>query len=270
MRLFLLKQRPGPGMSKRMFDAVSKDLNLDLDYQNLVTPEDYFEKVLRRFMDDRDVVGFNITIPYKVKIRKDVFADEDVTVCGAVNCVRIDHEKRQLYGYNTDWKGIYRPLQEKGIHTAIVAGAGGAARAAVYALKRLGVESVHLFNRSQGSAELIKDRFPSIHIHDLEQLETYLKREKTDLLINTTPLGMNPHPRTCLPLSIEALWNCSVVFDIVYKPLQTKLLTLAKEAGCQCINGLEMLVEQHIENVRIWDLPKQDEIIKSLRGFKQS
>src|SRR6056297_1873643 len=245
MKLYLMKQRPGPGMSKRMFDAVSKKLNLTLEYQNLVTPEDYYDKVLRRLMDDHDVVGFNITIPYKVKIRKDVIADEDVTACGAVNCVRVDHEKSLFYGYNTDWKGIYRPLQEQKIQSAMIAGAGGASRAAVYALIKLGVKSIHLFNRTQSSAQIIKRLFPSIHIHELEQMDAHLKGEKTDLLINTTPLGMNPRPLTCLPLSVEALQNCSVVFDAVYKPLQTKLLTLARKAGCQCINGLEMLIEQH-------------------------
>lgn len=256
-------------MSKRMFDAASKKLNLNLEYQNLVTPEDYYEKVLRRLMDDHDVVGFNVTIPYKVRIRKDVIADVDVSECGAVNCVRVEHDTKQFYGHNTDWKGVYRPLKEKQLQTAIVAGAGGASRAAVYALIKLGVKTIHLFNRTKKSAEMIKNNFPLIHIHDLNTIDAYLKQEKTDLLINTTPLGMNPHPGTCLPLSVEGLQNCSIVFDIVYKPLQTKLLTLAKTAGCQCINGLEMLVEQHIENVRIWDLPEKEKIIKCLQEYKR-
>lgn len=267
MKLYLLKQKPGPGMSKRMFDAASKNLKLNLEYNNLVTPEDYYQKVLKTLLDDHDVRGFNVTIPYKVKIRADVEADEDVTACGAVNCVRVDHEKRQFFGHNTDWKGIYRPLQEKKIQSAIVAGAGGASRAAIYALTKLGVTSIHLFNRTRKSAEQIQTIFPSIQIHSLDTLETYLKEEKTNLLINTTPLGMNPHPLSCLPVTVEALKNCSIVFDIVYKPLQTKLLTLAKTAGCECINGLEMLIEQHIENVKIWDLPKKEKIIEQLKNF---
>ena len=267
MKLFLLKQKPGPGMSKRMFDAASKKLNLNLEYNNLVTPEDYYQKVLTRLMDDHDVRGFNVTIPYKVKIRADVVADEDVLACGAVNCVRVDHEKDKFLGYNTDWKGIYKPLQSKEIHSAIVAGAGGASRAAIYALTKLGVTSIHIFNRTRKSAEQIQQIFPSIEVHALDTLDRYLREEKTDLLINTTPLGMNPNPRTCLPVTVEALKNCSIVFDIVYKPLQTKLLTLAKNAGCECINGLEMLVEQHIENVKIWDLPKKEKIIEQLKNF---
>jgi len=269
MKLYLLKQKPGPGMSKRMFDAASNNLNLNLEYNNLVTPEDYYQKVLRSLMDDHDVRGFNVTIPYKVKIRADVQADEDVLACGAVNCVKVDHEKKQFLGYNTDWKGIYKPLQSKVIHSAIVAGAGGASRAAIYALKMLDVHSIHLFNRTRKSAEEIQQIFPSIEIHALDTLDRYLREEKTGLLINTTPLGMNPNPRTCLPVTVEALKNCSTVFDIVYKPLQTKLLTLAKTAGCECINGLEMLVEQHIENVKIWDLPKKGEIIEGLKSFKR-
>jgi len=269
MKLYLLKQKPGPGMSKKMFDSISKELELNLEYNNLVTPEDYYEKVLGKLMEDSEVVGFNVTIPYKVKIRSDVLADEDVSACGAVNCVRVDHKKKQFFGFNTDWKGIYRPLQSKTIQSAIVAGAGGASRAAIYALKKLDVESIHLFNRTKKSAEEIQKIFPAIKIHSLEDLDHYLKTQKTDLLINTTPLGMNPNPRSCLPLSLEALQKCTIVFDIVYKPLQTKLLTLAKNAGCECINGLEMLIQQHIENVRIWDLPKKEQITESLKTFKK-
>jgi len=269
MKLFLLKQKPGPGMSKKMFDSISKELKINLDYNNLVTPEDYYEKVLTRLMADSEVVGFNVTIPYKVMIRSDVLADDDVSSCGAVNCVRVDHDRQQFMGYNTDWKGIYKPLLTKKINSAIVAGAGGASRAAVYALKKLGIPSIHLFNRTPEAAQEIQRIFPAIRIHALETLDQFLKDEKKDLLINTTPLGMNPNPRTCLPLTIEALQNCRVVFDIVYKPLQTKLLTLAKNAGCSCINGLEMLVEQHIENVKIWDLPKKEDIIERLETFKR-
>lgn len=267
MKLYLLKQKPGPGMSKRMFDSISKNLNINLEYNNLVTPVDYYEKVLDKLMADPEVVGFNVTIPYKVKIRANVLADQDVSACGAVNCVRVDHEKNKFFGHNTDWQGIYKPLQSKAINSAIVAGAGGASRAAVYALTKLDIPSIHLYNRTQKSAKEIQRIFPAIRIHPLEKLDHFLKTEKTDLLINTTPLGMNPNPLSCLPLTIEALQNCAIVFDIVYKPLQTKLLTLAKNAGCECINGLEMLVEQHIENVKIWDLPKKEQIIENLKTF---
>lgn len=269
MKLYLLKQKPGPGMSKRMFDSIANALGIPLEYNNLVTPDDYYEKVLNRLIEDHEVIGFNVTIPYKVKIKSNVLADDDVNACGAVNCVRIDHEKKQFLGYNTDWKGIYKPLKSKNIKSAIVAGAGGASRAAIYALTKLSVPSIHLFNRTRQSAEEIQQMIPSIKIHALETLDQFLKDEKQDLLINTTPLGMNPNPWSCLPVSLEALHNCAIVFDIVYKPLQTKLLTLAKIAGCESINGLEMLVEQHIENVKNWDLPKKEAIIKHLKTFNR-
>lgn len=268
MKIYLLKQNPGPGMSKRMFDTVSRELNLPLEYKDLVTPEDYYDRVLAKLMNDDQVLGFNVTIPYKVRIRKDVLADEEVQACGAVNCVRADHQKGIFYGHNTDWKGIYKPLQGKQIQSAIVAGAGGASRAAVYALDKLGVQTVHLFNRTNKTAESIRKIFPIVVLHQLDTLDAFLMKEKTDLLINTTPLGMNPNPRTSLPVSIEGLKNCRIVFDIVYKPLKTKLLTLSEAAGCECINGLEMLVQQHIENVKIWGLPRQNEIDAVLNGFK--
>jgi len=269
MKLYLLKEKPGPGMSKRMFEGAAKELNIKLEYLDLVTPRDYFEKVLKKLMTDPDVVGFNVTIPYKVTIKDAVLADEDVSACGAVNCVRVDHERGIFQGFNTDYKGIIRPLNGLSIHSAIVAGAGGAARAAVYALIKMGVSSIHLFNRTEQSSQQIHALFPQIIIHSLDSLDAFLKTEPIDCLINTTPLGMNPHPRTCLPVSVEALQNCSTVFDVVYKPLQTKLLTLSKTAGCRCINGLEMLVEQHVENVKIWDLPEKDAIIQHLQSYKR-
>ncbi|HPF16205.1 MAG TPA: hypothetical protein P5107_05315 [Thermotogota bacterium] len=269
MKLYLLKQKPGPGMSKRMFDSAAQELNIEIEYRDLVTPRDYFQRVLKKLMDDPQVAGFNVTIPYKVDIKDAVEPDEDVAACGAVNCVRVDHERGVFQGFNTDYKGIMHPLKDLTIHSAIVAGAGGAARAAVYALIKRGVSSIYLFNRTEQPAQQIQTIFPHIAVHPLEKLDSFLKTQATDCLINTTPLGMNPNPRTCLPVSVDALKNCSTVFDVVYKPLQTKLLTLAKTAGCHCINGLEMLVEQHAENVKIWNLPEKEAIIQHLLRYKR-
>src|SRR6056297_1054602 len=123
-KLFLLKKNPGPGMSRRMFDKVREVTGVPVEYDNLVTPVDYYDKVMKKMKTDKAVLGFNVTIPYKVDILDEVEPDEDVSACGAVNCVRVDHEKGVFYGYNTDWKGIYRPLKEKQLQTAIVAGAG--------------------------------------------------------------------------------------------------------------------------------------------------
>jgi shikimate dehydrogenase len=253
-----------------MFSSVKERTGLNLQYENLVVPSDYYDKVLEKLVTDEDVIGFNVTIPYKVKIVDSVIGDEDVKNCGAVNCVKVDHNNGLFYGYNTDWKGIYKPLKKKKIKTAIVVGAGGAARAACYALEKLGVENISVFNRSQKKAASLNSVFHNLKIYSLENLDSFIQKNETDLLINTTPLGMNPNPWTSLPVTMETLKNCRIVFDVVYKPLKTKLLVYAENSGCELINGLEMLVDQHIENVKIWDLPKKEEIIKILELYKKT
>ena len=269
MKLFLLKKNPGPGMSKRMFDKVREVTGVPVEYDNLVTPVDYYDKVMKKMKTDKAVLGFNVTIPYKVDILDEVEPDEDVSACGAVNCVRVDHEEEVFYGHNTDWKGIVKPVEKMAVRSAVIAGAGGAARAACYAMTKMGVEEIHVFNRTLSRAEALRKNFPAVKVHKLETIGDYLTQNRTDLLMNTTSLGMNPHPWSCIPVSAKHLKNVRTVFDIVYKPLKTKLLTFAEEAGCNVVNGLEMLVEQHIENVRIWGLPEQERIIEVLKSFKR-
>ncbi len=270
MKLFLLKQKPGPGMSKKIFDTVRLKTGINLQYENLVLPTDYWNKVLNNFKNDKEVLGFNITIPYKVKIRDEVIGDEDVEKCGAVNCVKVNHNTGDFLGFNTDWKGIYNPLAEKKINSAIITGAGGAARAACYALEKLSVDNVFLFNRSIEKADVLKKLFPKIQTFTLATIDDFLKVNQIDLIINTTPLGMNPNPWTSIPVTVETLKNCKIVFDVVYKPLKTKLLVYAEKSGCKTINGLEMLVDQHVENVKIWGLPEEEKVIEILNTFKKT
>ncbi|HOO31748.1 MAG TPA: hypothetical protein PK466_00665 [Thermotogota bacterium] len=257
-------------MSKRMFDTVRSRTGIDINYDNLVIPLDYYDQVLVRLKEDDEVVGFNVTIPYKVKICGNVIPDIDVRNCGAVNCVKIDHKTGVFYGYNTDWKGIFNPLKNRKVNNAIIAGAGGAARAACYALTKMDVKDIFLFNRSVEKADSLKTFFPQLKLLPLERLDEFVKLNGIDLIINTTPLGMNPNPWTSIPIQMETLEHCRIVFDAVYKPLKTKLLVYAEKSGCECINGLEMLIDQHIENVKIWQLPMENEIIKILESFKRA
>jgi len=124
---------------------------------------------------------------------------------------------------------------------ARVLGAGGAARAAVYALRHLGL-SVAIANRTRERAERVaRELGCTVAAED----------EPYDVLLNATSLGMQPHPDTT-PLAAAALLPGALVFDLVYRPLETRLLREARAHGCRTQDGLAMLVHQAVEQVRLW------------------
>ncbi len=244
---------------------------MEIEYENFSFPERYFGKVIEALKRDEDVIGFNVTMPYKVKMVDYVKGDYDVSVCGAVNCVKIAGKERILMGFNTDWHGIYNPLSYSGVNNGVccMAGAGGAARSAVYACTNMKFDEIHIFNRSRERVLELKKTFDSIVAHDISELDEYLRIFGCDVLINTTSVGMVPNTEECLPIGLSALKNVSTVFDAVYKPCRTKLLKMAEESGCEIIYGIEMLYEQHIENIKIWDIPKKDKVLNAITNLKK-
>lgn len=145
---------------------------------------------------------------------------------------------------NTDWLGVRQSLLPLGPWSgrrATVLGAGGAARAVVYALQDLGLE-VRIVNRSAERAERLA--------RDLGARVGRLT-DPCDLLVNATPVGMTPDVDSS-PIASAQLDPATTVFDTVYRPLRTRLLREAAERGCRTQDGLDMLVHQAVEQVRIW------------------
>jgi shikimate dehydrogenase len=161
---------------------------------------------------------------------------------GAANTLtRVDDA---LVADNTDWLGVIRTLEPHGPwaeRRATVLGAGGGARAVVYALGKLGLR-VTVVNRTLERAEqLTRDLGGRSGTAD----------EPWDLLVNATPVGMQPQSEET-PLPARKLLPEAWVFDTVYRPLETRLLAEAKGRGCRTLDGLGMLVHQAIEQVRLW------------------
>lgn len=159
---------------------------------------------------------------------------------GAANTLtRIDG---RIVAENTDWIGAQRSLESHQLGSrALVLGAGGAARGIVYALLDLGLE-IGVHNRSPERAQRL--------IEDLGG-HTAQPESRYDLLVNATSVGMSPdHTQT--PIAREHLRPGALVFDAVYRPLETRLLREAREAGCHVQDGLDMLIHQAIEQIRIW------------------
>ena len=205
------------------------------------------------------LAGFNVTIPHKTAIMPllDELAPTAIQA-GAVNTVV--NQGGRLIGHNTDGDGLIASLQQDlGFDIAgarvLLVGAGGAARGALAALCRSGVQSVFVVNRTMDSAvsliEFFADTFPEVVLRATcfdEQLEALLP--ETDLIINATPLGMTGDKNDRLVLAL--LPDHAKVYDMVYNPPLTPFLQEAEERGLKAVNGLGMLVAQGELAFRIW------------------
>ena len=195
--------------------------------------------------------GFAVTIPHKKAIIKHLdYLDETAEKIGAVNTVKISDGK--LHGYNTDAQGFIEPLLNSygdlnGTKVAVL-GAGGAARACVYALKQASAD-VTMFARDLEKAKSLTEEFDV----KLKALSTQHSALSTyQILVNTTPLGMKGKADGETPATAEQLKGLHLVYDLIYTPFQTPLMTEADRAEVPKIGGLAMLIAQAMEQQKIW------------------
>jgi len=193
------------------------------------------------------LAGVAVTMPLKQEVLPHLANSDPLTArIGACNTLRVGGDGK-IVGFNTDVAGVVRPLEKrlrlKGARIAVL-GAGGAARAAVFGLVEQGAE-VFIVNRTHETAvELARKSKTKALKQEL------LKKNRFDVLINTTPCGMTGVKQ---PLPIEeSELNAGLVFDMVYNPLETPLLKLARERGIPVISGLEMFVQQGARQFEIW------------------
>ena len=195
--------------------------------------------------------GLSVTIPHKELVIKELDEIDPVALkIGAVNTlhfVEVDGINK-VHGSNTDWLGANRALQEKidlAGKKAVIFGAGGSARAIGFGLQEAGCE-ISLCSRTEAKGRELASEL-GCEWCSLAQADSLTG----DVLVNATSVGMAPLQEVCL-ISQEGLTNFEVVMDIVYAPLKTKLLKDAGEAGCQIINGLEMLLYQGVAQFELW------------------
>jgi shikimate dehydrogenase len=244
-------------MSPAMHNAALASLGLDWCYVALPVEPGRVGEAVRGLL----ALGFggaNVTVPHKQAVMAHLDrVSPAAQAIGAVNTIVIRDD--WLLGDNTDWLGFLASLREEKFDPAgrrcAVLGAGGAARAVVYALASVGA-AVTVYNRTAARAEsLVGDLAASLpdatlHVRPLAALDEI--GAETDLLVNTTPLGMwpeaaaSPWPAT-LPLPPRL-----TVCDLVYNPQQTSLLAQAQAAGAGAIGGLGMLVHQGAVAFEMW------------------
>ncbi len=205
-----------------------------------------------------NIAGFNLTVPHKL-LAVDMMdrLDESAKLFGAVNTLKFDriNGKIQVTGYNTDADGMATALREdlsmklRGAKVLLL-GVGGAGRTAALKLASERVAELYLVNRTAAKAEQIareiKERFPSV------TLATAYPAGKIDLVLNATSLGLKSSDPSPLDETQFDLKRARAVYDMIYRPPQTRLLTAAKKAGCKTANGLGMLLHQGAKAFKIW------------------
>jgi shikimate dehydrogenase len=244
--IFALFGNPvGHSLSPLMHNATFKRMNIDANYVPFCIKN--LEDAVRGIRG-LDIRGVSVTIPFKTTVIPYLNeVDGSSLRIGAVNTI-LNDGKGCLRGYNTDWIGLIRDLNESleisGKIFAIL-GAGGAARAAVFGILKEGGIPV-ILNRTIEKGEKMARNFgcPFYPLSEIGNL-------KADCLINTTPVGMAPD-RERSPLARESLVNFRWVMDLIYNPLKTKLLRDAEEAGCMVLPGVGMFVNQGAEQIKIW------------------
>jgi shikimate dehydrogenase len=250
-----VEHSPSPAMHNAAFTA----LGLKWTYVLLPAQPEKVRAAMRKLVT-KGFRGANVTIPHKRAVMPYLDSVSDAAqAIGAVNTIVVRQEK--LHGENTDAPGFLTALREGGFDPAgkqaLILGAGGAARAVVYALAQAGC-TVTLFNRTtQRAAELAHHMIRQVS----RAIATWVPRNASlgelplsdfDLLVNATPLGMCPHVESSpwpedLPLPPHL-----TVFDLVYHPRRTRLLAKAHAAGARTIGGLEMLVHQGALAFELW------------------
>lgn len=245
-----------PAMHNAAFDAAG----LNWRYVPLAVHPDRVGEAVRG-LRALGFAGCNVTVPHKRAVMEHLDEiTEQAQAIGAVNTIVIQADGRMV-GHNTDAAGFLRALRQAGFDPvschALVLGAGGAARAIVYALASVGAR-VTILNRTLQRAQTLmaalSPSFPLIPLRPLPLTPATLRQETSlaDLLVNATSLGMWPQVgRSPWPEELS-LPPSLMVFDAVYNPLETKLMRQARTAGAQVIGGLGMLVHQGVIAWELW------------------
>lgn len=248
----------GHSLSPAMHNTAFSALGMDCIYHAFrVTPVKLEKAILGA--EAMGFGGLNLTVPLKEEALKFNFLKPDPLAkrIGAVNTV-VFGKKGEIQGYNTDGLGAKQALLDSGVEIGgsriVVAGAGGAARAVAFQLAADGADIIVTNRTEERAVELAREistaALPGkIRGTGLSGLKELL--QDVDVLINTTTLGMHPNTDAAIATA-EELHSRLTVFDIVYNPLETRLLREAKAAGARTISGVLMLVYQGAEAFRLW------------------
>lgn len=221
------------------------------EYRREAVPPDKFADFVQN-LRARGYIGANVTVPHKETALALTRPDDRARAVGAANTLW--YADGVLQSTNTDVEGFLANLDattpgwDRGLESAIVLGAGGAARAVVYALIARDVQRIYVINRTAARAEALRKKFGA-RVRVAGWDETTGLMGGAGLLVNTTALGMRGQPP--LEINLRGLPSL-VVADIVYDPLDTKLLQAARARGLRTADGLGMLLHQAVRGFELW------------------
>jgi len=262
----LLGQPVNHSLSPVMHNAAYEEMGLDWCYVAIPCDRENIEKVTTalRIVDCK---GLNVTIPHKQEVLKACNKlTETANKIQAVNTL-VPEKNNQWIGANTDVEGFLMPLKNHNLinKSVIVIGCGGSARAVVMGLNSLNIRKITIIGRNKNSLNifissmknLLSKNQISIEGIDNKEIDITSYIEEADLIVNTTPIGMNDqnNVKNNIPLGNE-IWNClsnkTILYDLIYTPRPTNWLKLGQKKNCFVIDGLDMLVGQGALSIKLW------------------
>lgn len=245
MQLYGLLGYPlGHSFSARYFAEKFEREHIDAEYRNFEF--DTIEKAMQHLMAQPNLIGFNVTIPYKQAIMPylDSLSSEAAAI-GAVNVVCVKHDKNgkiTLHGCNSDVVGFsdsIRPLLRPEVHTqALVLGTGGASKAVMHGLKKMNISPIYV-SRTPATGRLTYNELTPKVMNDYK------------VIVNCSPVGMYPKVDACPAIPYELLTPDHLLYDLVYNPLETLFMKRGAAQGAIVKNGLEML---HLQADAAWQM----------------
>ncbi len=242
--------------SPAMHNAAFHHLKINAEYRLFEKSPEELDSFMRSLLGE-GISGLNITVPFKERVLDFVDLDKEsfyLRQVGAVNTLVL--KDNSWKGFNTDIPGFSRHIREnidpKDKRVAIL-GAGGASRAVCYALAGMGVKSISLYDldilKAHSLIAMMSRLYPGFDIHAFSNVQKLDIRNK-DLLINATPVGIK-RTDPCL-IGEDSLHKDLFVYDLLYNPPKTKLLSLAQKKGLKSQNGLGMLLYQGMLSFKHW------------------
>lgn len=271
--LALIGSPVGHSGSPAMYNYSFERLGLDYAYVAFDVKEQDVKQALEA-MKLFNMRGMNVTMPDKIEAARCVDELSDAArIIGAVNT--IVNEDGKLIGHNTDGIGFVKNLEDHGVTVQgkkiTVAGGGGAATSIQVQCALDGAKEITIFNkkdaffeRTLATAEKIKNAVPDcvVNVYDIDDIAKMTEEIGTsDIFVNATIVGMKPMDDQSVVKDLSALRPGLVVADVVYNPVETKLLKDAKEAGCTCVGGKGMLLWQGVAAFKLYtgeDMPVEE------------
>lgn len=264
-------------LSPAIFAFISQDQGRALEYQAIEVKSDDHKKFLQDIIKSKGLVGLNITLPLKeLFVNCSDKLSEAAKTIGAMNVLQI--KDGLIYGHNTDAIGIEKTFQKAGYDVkgkvCLLWGAGGSAKAASFVLGKLKAETVYIYNRGnrgQDLAEHFSSHYPETTFNFINNLDL-IKNESLDLMINSTPLGMQGHESgeeyfsKCKNLKFS---QNALAFDLIYVPETTDFLKAASHCGLATVGGMGMLIDQALASWEIWfgSVTNEEQLHVRLKSF---